>query len=108
MMCVAVLGSLTGCGRNTATDNTTGTNTTTGTTTDNTGTVNDTTETNTVDETNQGGVVEDIGTDIQNGIDNVEDVKLLINNQEQFALGIAKGICKYLNIEYKPIKNKII
>lgn len=39
-------------------------------------------------------------------IDNVEDVKLLINNQEQFALGIAKGICKYLNIEYKPIKEK--
>ena len=35
-------------------------------------------------------------------IDNLEDVKLLTNNQEKFALGITKAICQYLNIEYKP------
>ena len=39
-------------------------------------------------------------------IDNVDDVKLLINNQEKFALGIAKGICEYLNIEYEPHEEK--
>lgn len=35
-------------------------------------------------------------------IDNVDDIKILTQNQDDLALGIAKGICKYLNIEYKP------
>lgn len=34
-------------------------------------------------------------------IDNVEDIKLLENNQEEFATAIAKGICKFLGVEYK-------
>lgn len=36
-------------------------------------------------------------------IDNVEDSKILTQKQDDLALGIAKGICKFLNIEYKPI-----
>lgn len=35
-------------------------------------------------------------------IDNINDIKILTQNQDDLALGIAKGICKYLNIEYKP------
>lgn len=35
-------------------------------------------------------------------IDNVEDVKILTQRQDDLATGIAKGICKYLNVEYKP------
>lgn len=35
-------------------------------------------------------------------IDNVDDIKILTKKQDDLALGIAKGICKYLNIEYKP------
>ena len=34
-------------------------------------------------------------------IDNVEDVKILTQRQDDLATGIAKGICKYLNVEYK-------
>lgn len=34
-------------------------------------------------------------------IDNVEDIKLLENKQEEFATAIAKGICKFLGVEYK-------
>lgn len=34
-------------------------------------------------------------------IDNVEDIKLLENKQEEFANAIAKGICKFLGVEYK-------
>jgi N-acetylmuramoyl-L-alanine amidase len=34
-------------------------------------------------------------------IDNVDDIKILTKKQDDLALGIAKGICKYLNIEYK-------
>lgn len=36
-------------------------------------------------------------------IDNKEDVSILNNRQDDLALGIAKGICRYLKIEYKPI-----
>ena len=35
-------------------------------------------------------------------IDNVEDSKILTQKQEELTLGIVKGICKYVNIEYKP------
>lgn len=38
-------------------------------------------------------------------IDNKEDVNILLNKQDLLALAIAKGICKYLKIEYKPIDN---
>lgn len=38
-------------------------------------------------------------------IDNKEDVDILLNKQDLLALAIAKGICKYLKIEYKPIDN---
>lgn len=34
-------------------------------------------------------------------IDNVDDAKILVEKQDDLALGIAKGICKFLNIEYK-------
>lgn len=34
-------------------------------------------------------------------IDNVDDSKILTQKQDDLALGIAKGICKYLNIQYK-------
>ena len=34
-------------------------------------------------------------------IDNVEDIKLLENKQEEFSTSIAKGICKFLGVEYK-------
>lgn len=39
-------------------------------------------------------------------IDNVDDAKILVEKQDELALGIAKGICKFLNIEYKttPVK----
>lgn len=32
-------------------------------------------------------------------IDNIEDAKILINNQDKFALGIANGILEYFNID---------
>ncbi|MDK2562615.1 N-acetylmuramoyl-L-alanine amidase [Romboutsia sedimentorum] len=35
-------------------------------------------------------------------IDNVEDSKILTQRQDDLALGIAKGVCEYLGIEYKP------
>lgn len=35
-------------------------------------------------------------------IDNVEDSKILTQRQDDLALGIAKGVCDYLGIEYKP------
>ena len=35
-------------------------------------------------------------------IDNVEDINMLTQRQDDLATGIAKGICKYLNVEYKP------
>lgn len=35
-------------------------------------------------------------------IDNVEDIELLTKRQDDFALGLARGICKHLNIEYIP------
>lgn len=34
-------------------------------------------------------------------IDNKDDYKILIEKQDELALGIAKGVCKYLKIEYK-------
>ena len=34
-------------------------------------------------------------------ITNAEDIKLLENKQEEFATAIAKGICKFLGVEYK-------
>lgn len=34
-------------------------------------------------------------------IDNVEDIDLLLNKQDEFATAIAKGICKFLGIEFK-------
>ncbi|MGL5316304.1 MAG: N-acetylmuramoyl-L-alanine amidase [Peptostreptococcaceae bacterium] len=34
-------------------------------------------------------------------IDNTEDAKILTTKQDSLALGVAKGICKYFNIEYK-------
>lgn len=34
-------------------------------------------------------------------IDNQEDAKILTSKQDELALGIAKGICKYFDIEYK-------
>lgn len=33
-------------------------------------------------------------------IDNVDDVKLLNNKQEEFAVAITKGICKHLGVKY--------
>lgn len=35
-------------------------------------------------------------------IDNTEDAKILLEKQNELALGIAKGICKYLGVAYKP------
>lgn len=35
-------------------------------------------------------------------IDNTDDYKILMEKQDELALGIAKGVCKYLKIEYKP------
>lgn len=35
-------------------------------------------------------------------IDNTEDSKILTQRQDDLALGIAKGICEYLGVEYKP------
>ncbi|MGL5328637.1 MAG: N-acetylmuramoyl-L-alanine amidase, partial [Peptostreptococcaceae bacterium] len=34
-------------------------------------------------------------------IDNKDDVKYLINNQDELAIAIVKGICKYLKVDYK-------
>lgn len=34
-------------------------------------------------------------------IDSSDDIKLLLNKQEEFATAIAKGICKFLGVEYK-------
>lgn len=36
-------------------------------------------------------------------IDNVEDSKILLQRQDDLALAITKGICKYLGFEYTPI-----
>ena len=38
-------------------------------------------------------------------IDNQEDIKLLLNKQDEFAIAITKGICKFLGIEYKEESN---
>lgn len=38
-------------------------------------------------------------------IDNTDDYKILTQKQDEIALGIAKGVCKYLKIEYKPNTN---
>lgn len=35
-------------------------------------------------------------------IDNVDDYKILTEKQDELALGMAKGVCKYLKIEYRP------
>ncbi|MCR8746912.1 N-acetylmuramoyl-L-alanine amidase [Romboutsia lituseburensis] len=35
-------------------------------------------------------------------IDHAEDSKILTQRQDDLALGIAKGICEYLGVEYKP------
>ncbi|SCI81165.1 Sporulation-specific N-acetylmuramoyl-L-alanine amidase [uncultured Clostridium sp.] len=34
-------------------------------------------------------------------IDNVEDINFLLNKQEEFAIAIAKGICKFLGLAWK-------
>lgn len=77
MMCVVMLGSLTGCGNNDAADNGAANSATEGTENkenasqdimDETGD-----EENRTDDSNRGGVVEDIGDEVQDGIDNVED-----------------------------------
>jgi len=34
-------------------------------------------------------------------IDNIDDAKILLENQDELAEAIAKGICKYFGIEYK-------
>lgn len=39
-------------------------------------------------------------------LSNAEDSKLLKNKQNEFAESIAKGICKYLDIEYKNSRRK--
>jgi N-acetylmuramoyl-L-alanine amidase len=36
-------------------------------------------------------------------IDNVDDSKILIQRQDDLALAITKGICKYLGFEYTPV-----
>lgn len=36
-------------------------------------------------------------------IDNVEDSKILLQKQDDLALAITKGICKYLGFEYTPV-----
>lgn len=38
-------------------------------------------------------------------IDNVEDSKILLQKQDELAQAIAKGICKYLGLEYKFIED---
>lgn len=38
-------------------------------------------------------------------IDNKDDYLILANKQDDLALGIAKGICNYLGIVYKPVVN---
>lgn len=38
-------------------------------------------------------------------IDNKEDYSILVNKQNQLAEGIARGICKYLGIEFKTKSN---
>lgn len=35
-------------------------------------------------------------------IDNTDDYKIIVDKEAEIALGIAKGICKHLDIEYKP------
>lgn len=37
-------------------------------------------------------------------IDNIEDSKILLQKQDELAEAIAKGICKYLGVEYKFIE----
>lgn len=49
-----------------------------------------------VRETNMSACLVELGF-----IDNVEDIKILENKQEEFATAIAKGICKFLGVEYK-------
>ena len=36
-------------------------------------------------------------------IDNVDDSKILVQKQDDLALAITKGICKYLGFEYTPV-----
>lgn len=36
-------------------------------------------------------------------IDNVDDSKILVQKQDDLALAITKGICKYLGFEYAPV-----
>ncbi len=36
-------------------------------------------------------------------IDNVDDSKILVQRQDDLALAITKGICKYLGFEYTPV-----
>lgn len=38
-------------------------------------------------------------------IDNIEDSKILLQKQDELAEAIAKGICKYLGVEYKFIED---
>lgn len=38
-------------------------------------------------------------------IDNTDDYRILMEKQDEMSIGIAKGICKYLKIEYKPANN---
>ena len=38
-------------------------------------------------------------------IDNIEDSKILLKKQDELAGAIAKGICKYLGVEYKFIED---
>lgn len=40
-------------------------------------------------------------------IDNQEDSKILTQKQEELADGIARGICRYLNITYTPVDNEV-
>ena len=47
-------------------------------------------------ETNMSAALVELGF-----ITNAEDIKLLENKQEEFATAIAKGICKFLGVEYK-------
>ena len=37
-------------------------------------------------------------------IDNIDDSKILVQKQDELALAISKGICKYLGFEYKPVE----
>ena len=77
MMCVLMLANLTGCGNTNADDNGAANSATEGTENKNDASqdqMNGTDDSNdAVSDSNRGGVVEDIGDDVQDGIDNVED-----------------------------------